>query len=237
MPLFYAHVHEATVRVLVRQGCRVVVPSAQVCCGALHLHSGDREEARRLARRNIDAFLAEDVDAVVVNAAGCGAAMKEYAELLKDDPLYAEKAHRFSALVKDVTEFLHGLPLAEGLSPLNATVTYQDACHLAHAQGIKSQPRELLRSIPGLELVEMGQPDQCCGSAGVYNLVHPDMSQRLLRRKIRDLATTGADIIATANAGCMLQIEAGLRRHRLPGRVAHVVELLDEAYRKQRPQA
>ena len=208
MPLFYAHVHEATVRVLVRQGLRVIVPSAQVCCGAIHLHSGDREEARRLARRNIDAFLAEEVDAVVVNAAGCGAAMKEYGELLKDDPLYAEKAHRFSGLVKDVTEFLHALPLAAGISPLNATVTYQDPCHLAHAQGIKSQPRELLKRIPGLELVEMAQPEQCCGSAGVYNLLHPDMSRRLLRRKMRDLAATGAQIIATANPGCMLQIEA-----------------------------
>jgi len=236
MPLFYAHVHEATVRVLVRQSLRVIVPPTQVCCGALHLHSGDREEARRLARRNIDAFLAEDVDAVIVNAAGCSAAMKQYGDLLKDDPLYADKAHRFSGLVKDVTEFLHGLPLADGLSPLNATVTYQDACHLAHAQGIKAQPRELLKSIPDLELVEMAQPDQCCGSAGVYNLVHADMSGRLLRRKMTHIAATGAQVIASANPGCMLQIEAGLRRHRLPGRVVHVVELLDEAYRKQRSQ-
>ena len=236
MPLFYAHVHEATVRVLVRQGLRVIVPPAQVCCGALHLHTGDREEARRLARRNIDAFLAEDVDAIIVNAAGCGAAMKEYGDLLKDDLTYAEKAHRLSALVKDVTQFLHALPPADGLSPLNTTVTYQDACHLAHAQGIKSQPRELLKSIPGLNLVEMAQPDQCCGSAGVYNLLHPDMSRRLLRRKIRDLAATGAQVIATTNPGCMLQIEAGLARHGLSARVVHVVELLDDAYRHHAPQ-
>jgi glycolate oxidase iron-sulfur subunit len=235
MPLFYAHVHEATVRVLVRQGLRVIVPSGQVCCGALHLHGGDREEARRLARRNIDVFLAEDVDAVVVNAAGCGAAMKGYGELLKDDPLYAEKAHRFSSLVKDVTEFLHGLPLADGLAPLNATVTYQDACHLAHAQGIKSQPRELLKSIPGLELVEMSQPDECCGSGGVYNFLHPDMSRSLLHRKMTHIAATGAQVIASANPGCMLQIETGLRRHHLSARIAHVIELLDDAYRQQAP--
>jgi len=232
MPYFYAHVHEATVRLLVRQGCQVLVPSAQVCCGALHLHSGDRDEARRLARRNIDAFLAEDPDAVIVNVAGCGAALKEYGELLKDDPLYADQARRFSALVKDVTEFLADLPLTDGLAPLHQVVTYQDPCHLAHAQGIKAQPRALLQAIPGLELREMAQPDQCCGSAGVYNLVHPQMAQRLLRRKMKDVASTGAQVIATANPGCQLQLEAGLRRYGLPGRVVHVVELLDEAYRK-----
>ncbi len=232
MPYIFGQVHEATVRLLVRHGCQVVVPPEQVCCGALHLHSGDRQEARRLARRNIDVFLAENVDAIIVNVAGCGAAMKEYGELLKDDPRYGERAGRFSALVKDVTEFLADLPLSDGLAPLHQVVTYQDPCHLAHAQAIKSQPRALLRAIPGLELVEMSHPDQCCGSAGLYNIIHPRMAQRLLQRKMRDVAATGAQVIATANAGCALQLEAGLRRYGLSGRVAHVVELLDEAYQR-----
>ncbi len=231
MPYVFAHVHEATVRLLVRHGCQVVVPPEQVCCGALHLHSGDRQEAKRLARRNIDVFLAEEVDAIIANVAGCGAAMKEYGELLRDDPQYAEKANRFSALVRDVNEFLADLPLADGLGSLHQVVTYQDPCHLAHAQGIKSQPRALLQAIPGLELVEMNQPDRCCGSGGIYNIIHPRMADRLLRSKMRDVMATGAQVIATANAGCALQLEAGLRRYGLSGRVAHVVELLDEAYR------
>ena len=232
MPYIFAQVHEATVRLLVRHGCQVVVPPEQVCCGALHLHSGDRQEARRLACHNIDVFLAEKVDAIIVNVAGCGAAMKEYGELLKDDPRYAEKASRFTALVKDVNEFLAALPLSDGLGPLHQVVTYQDPCHLAHAQGIKAQPRTLLQAIPGLELVEMSHPDQCCGSAGIYNLIHPQMAQRLLRRKMMEVAATGAQIVATANAGCALQLEAGLKRYGLSGRVAHVVELLDEAYQR-----
>ena len=231
MPYLFANVHRATVRVLARQGCRVTVPEGQVCCGALHLHAGDRQEARRLARRNIDAFLAEDVDAIVIDAGGCGAALKEYGELLKDDRRYAEKARRFSSLVREVTELLAELPLAGGLGALPMAVTYQDPCHLAHAQGIKAQPRALLRAIPGLELREMAEPDLCCGSAGLYSVFHPDMSRRLLRRKMRDVASTGASVIATANPGCHLQLEAGLRLHGLPGRVVHVVELLDEAYR------
>ncbi|MGQ9572893.1 MAG: (Fe-S)-binding protein [Dehalococcoidia bacterium] len=232
MPYLFAQVHEATVRLLARHGCEVIVPPGQGCCGALHLHSGDRQEARRLARRNIDVFLAVNVDAIIVNVAGCGAAMKEYGELLKKDRRYAEKANRFSALVKDVHEFLADLPLRDGLGPLPRVVTYQDPCHLAHAQGIKAQPRALLRAIPGLELVEMSNADQCCGSAGLYNVIHPEMAQRLLRQKMHDVAATGAQIIATANAGCALQLEAGLRRYGLSARVAHVVELLDEAYRK-----
>jgi glycolate oxidase iron-sulfur subunit len=234
MPYLFANVHRATVRVLARQGCRVTVPEGQVCCGALHLHAGDRQEARRLARRNIDAFLAEDVDAVVIDAGGCGAALKEYGELLKDDPRYAEKARRFSSMVREVTELLAELPLADGLGSLPMTVTYQDPCHMAHAQGIKAQPRALLRAIPGLELREMAQPDLCCGSAGLYSVFHPDMARRLLRRKMRDVASTGASVIATANPGCHLQLEAGLRLHGLPGRVVHVIELLDEAYRNGR---
>ena len=230
MPHAYGRVHEATVRVLARNGFEVVAPPGQACCGALHAHNGDRSTARALARRNIDAFLDAGIDTIAVNSAGCGSAMKEYGELLADDPDYAEKAERFAGMVKDVTELLAELPLEAPTGRVEADVTYQDSCHLAHAQRITSAPRELLAAIPGLRLVEMAQPDRCCGSAGIYSLAHREMSLDLLDGKMREIAATGAGVIATANPGCMAQIEAGLRRHRLPGRVVHVVELLDEAY-------
>jgi len=230
MPFLYPQTHEATVRVLERHGCRVVVPEEQVCCGALFVHGGDRQTARRLARHNIDVFLAAGVEAVIVNAAGCGSTLKEYGDLLADDPEYAEKAAHFSSLVKDITEFLVDLPFEEGLGRLERRVTYQDSCHLAHAQGITAPPRQLLRAIPGLELVEMENADRCCGSAGIYNVTHREMSSRLLADKMRAVAATEASVVATTNPGCMLQLEAGLRLHGLKGTVAHVVEVLDEAY-------
>jgi len=232
MPLAYGRVHEATIRVLARNGCEVLAPPAQVCCGALHAHNGDIPEARRLARRNIDAFLAEDVDAIVVNSAGCGSAMKDYGELLADDSEYAGSAKRFGELVKDISEFLVQLPFEPPESDLDLNVTYQDSCHLAHAQRIAVQPRQILAAIHGLRLIEMQHADRCCGSAGVYSLTQPKMSLDLLDDKMADIAGTGAAVIATANPGCMAQIEAGLRRQRMPGRVVHVVELLDRAYRR-----
>ncbi|MFQ5810830.1 MAG: (Fe-S)-binding protein, partial [Armatimonadota bacterium] len=232
MPLAFGRVHEASVRVLARNGCEVIAPPEQACCGALHAHNGDRPTAIALARRNIDAFLNASVDVIVVNSAGCGSAMKEYGELLDADPGYAEKAHRFSTMVKDIHEFLVELPFQPPVGRIDAEVTYQDPCHRAHAQRISRAPREILAAIPGLRLVEMEHADRCCGSAGVYSLTQAEMSLRLLDDKIRDLAATGATVIATANPGCMTQLEAGLRRHRLPGRVLHVVELLDEAYRR-----
>ena len=230
MPLVYPQTHDATVRVLARNGCRVLIPSEQVCCGALLIHNGDREAARRLARRNIDVFLGLEVEAVLVNAAGCGAAMKEYAELLHDDPEYADKAQRFSALVRDITEFLVQLPWQEGLGPVPERVTLQDSCHVVHAQRITDAPRAILGSIPGLELVEMEGSDRCCGSAGIYNLSEQEMSRQLLEGKMRDIEATGAQVVASTNPGCMLQIEVGLRRSGADGRAVHVVELLDEAY-------
>ncbi|MBI1885876.1 MAG: 4Fe-4S dicluster domain-containing protein [Chloroflexi bacterium] len=233
MPLVYGRVHDATARVLARNGCEVLAPPRQTCCGALFAHNGDRPTAERLARRNVDSFLAAELDAVVVNAAGCGAAMKEYGELLAGDPEYAKKAERLAAMVKDITEFLAELPLAAPQGRLEAEVTYQDSCHLAHAQRVTKPPRALLAAVPGLRLVEMEHADRCCGSAGVYNLTNREMSLRLLDDKMRDIGATGAAVIATANPGCMLQLEAGLRRHRLPGRVVHVVELLDEAYQRE----
>ncbi|MEE9284757.1 MAG: heterodisulfide reductase-related iron-sulfur binding cluster [Dehalococcoidia bacterium] len=230
MPLAFGRVHEATIRVLARNGCQVIAPAGQGCCGALHLHNGDRPTAVALARRSIDTFLAADVDAVVVNSAGCGSAMKEYGDLLAADPAYADKARRFSMMVKDIHEFLVELPFQAPTGRVDAAVTYQDPCHLAHAQGISRAPRQILSSIPGLRLIEMEQGDRCCGSAGVYSLSQREMALRLLDDKMREVARTGAQVIATANPGCLAQLQAGLRRHRLSGRVVHVVELLNEAY-------
>jgi glycolate oxidase iron-sulfur subunit len=230
MPYMNAATHEATATVLRRNGCEVIVPAAQGCCGALMVHSGDREPARELARRNIDLFLSLGVKAIVVNAAGCGSTLKEYGQLLKDDPAYAGRAGEFDALVKDVTEYVAGLDFNHDLGPVKARVTYQDSCHLLHAQRIREAPRTLLRAIPGLDLVEMPHADLCCGSAGIYNIVEPEMSMRLLDDKMAEVSGTGADVVATANPGCMLQLEAGLRRSGSPGRVAHVIELLEESY-------
>ncbi|HEY8491688.1 MAG TPA: heterodisulfide reductase-related iron-sulfur binding cluster [Dehalococcoidia bacterium] len=231
MPAVYARTHRATIRALVRNGYQVTVPAAQRCCGALLAHAGDLDAARRLARHNLDVFLAAGVDAVVVNSAGCGAAMKEYGHLLHGDPAYAGKAERFAGLVRDVTEFLADLPGAlEGLRPVPVRATYQDSCHLVHAQRVRAAPRRILRAIPGLELAELPHADRCCGSAGIYSLVQPEMSARLLEEKLAEVAATGAAVVATANPGCMIQLEAGLRQRGLPGRVLHVVELLDQAY-------
>jgi glycolate oxidase iron-sulfur subunit len=230
MPYMNAETHEATVRVLRRNGCDVVLPPDQVCCGALMVHSGDREPARDLARRNIDCLLNAEVDAVIVNAAGCGSTLKEYGQLLEQDPGYADKARAFDAMVKDVTEFIAELPFEHDLGEVAARVTYQDSCHLAHAQRIREAPRKILRAIPGVRLVELPHADLCCGSAGIYNLLQPEMSMQLLDEKMGEVEASGADVIATANPGCMLQLEAGLRRAALPGRVAHVIELLDASY-------
>jgi len=230
MPYVYPQTHEATLRVLARNGCRVLAPPEQVCCGALLTHNGDREAARKLARRNIDVFLGLGVEAVLVNAAGCGATMKEYGELLHDDPQYADKAQQFSALVRDITEFIAELPWQEGLGPVPTRVTLQDSCHAAHAQGITAQPRAILQSIPELEFVEMEGSDRCCGSGGIYNVTQQEMSRRLLDSKMRDIKATASEVVASTNPGCMLQLEAGLRRAGMEGRAVHVVDLLDEAY-------
>jgi glycolate oxidase iron-sulfur subunit len=230
MGQMYPRTHVATVRVLNRLGYRVVFPQGETCCGALSLHAGDRRCARDLARRNIDAFLAADVEAVIVDSAGCGSTMKEYGELLASDRRYAERAERFAAMTKDVLEFVaeHDLgPLAD----IRRTVTYQDSCHLVHAQKIARAPREILSAIPGLELRELSAPDRCCGSAGLYGFVQRDMSARLLNNKMDDVLANGATTVATANPGCMSQLEAGLRLRGASASVVHVIELLDEAMR------
>jgi Fe-S oxidoreductase len=232
MPLMFGDVNAASVRVLRRNGCEVIFPKRQICCGALNIHNGESVAAKQMARRNIDAFLDAGVDAVVVNAAGCGAAMKEYGYLLREDSEYTDKAKRFSALVKDAGEFLAGLGLVGAMAPVNLTVTYQDPCHLAHGQKIRSQPRQLLKSIPGLKLIEMEGSERCCGSAGIYNLTHPGMSQLLLKEKMQSVGATQADAVVAPNPGCMLQLGYGAKNYGPNIAVYHLIDLLDRAYRR-----
>ena len=232
MPLLFGDVNAATVRVLQRNGCDVIFPPRQTCCGALNVHNGETAAAKQMARRNIDAFLEANVDAFIVNAAGCGATMKEYGHLLRDDPAYRDKAERFSSLVKDAGEFLADLGLVGDLRPIEMTVTYQDPCHLAHGQRIRSQPRKLLHAIPGLKLVEMEGADRCCGSAGIYNLTHAGMSQHLLKEKMQTIAATGSQAIVAPNPGCMLQLRSGAARFGPNLEVYHLFDLLDRAYSK-----
>jgi glycolate oxidase iron-sulfur subunit len=234
-PFLYPDLHAATVRLLRRAGCEVVVPDGQTCCGALNLHGGERRVAGTMARQNVRAFLRADLDAIVVNAAGCGAALKEYRGLLTPEEAgtSVEQASvaRFSALVHDVSELLVKLELPPPEQPLKRRVTIQDSCHLVHAQRIREAPRSLLRAVPGLELVELPHADTCCGGAGVYNLTQPAMSERILDAKLAEVAASGADTVVTANPGCMLQLERGLRDRGRPTSVKHLVHILDEAYR------
>ncbi len=223
--------NRAMLRVLLANGCEVFIPDAQGCCGAIHHHGGRHHDAQELARANIDAFESLDgVDAVVTNVAGCGAALKDYHELLHDDPVYAERARRFVATVKDISEFLARLPLRPPTEPLNVRVTYHEACHLAHGQQIRAEPRRILRAIPGLELVELAESDWCCGAAGTYNLEQPEMSARLARRKLDNIDRTGASMVATANAGCLMQLMQHVRETGRRLRVVHPIDLLDAAY-------
>jgi glycolate oxidase iron-sulfur subunit len=231
MSTAFAETDRATARVLAANGARVEAPAGQGCCGALHAHGGDREGARALARRNVAAFEAGGYDAIVVNAAGCGAMLKEYSHLLQDDPAWAERAAAFAARVRDFTEYLAALGPVAPWGRVEATVTYQDPCHLAHAQRVRRQPRALLGQVPGLRLVEMAESDLCCGSAGVYNLTHPETAEQLQERKLDNVAATGAPVVVTANPGCLLQLQAGAARRGLAVQVRHIADVLDEAYR------
>ena len=233
MPLVHGNSMEATVRVLTRNGCDVVAPMGQGCCGALNIHGGDLEYGRIMARKNIDVFLAAGIDRVVVSSAGCGSAMKEYHQLLADDPEYAEKARQFGQMTQDITELLVSLPFDVPKGRVNRKVTYQDPCHLVHAQGIASAPRRILRSIPGLELVEMEEASTCCGAAGLYAVVQGELAGRILSRKLQHIAATGAEQVVTANPGCMMQIERALPSIGMSGSVIHVVDVLDEAYQAE----
>jgi glycolate oxidase iron-sulfur subunit len=227
----FSRLNEATVRVLQKNGCEVVIPGDQGCCGALHLHSGLKEDAQKLARVNIDACVNGNFDAVITNAAGCGSTLKEYHELLEEDSEYRDKARVFVSLMRDVTEFLASIELNPRMGAVNATATYQDSCHLAHGQKVKVAPRRLLGAVPGLTYREMPFSDICCGSAGIYNVVQNEMAMQILDKKMVNVNGTGATLIVTANPGCLLQLEAGVKKHGRGQRVAHVVEVLDEAYR------
>ena len=222
--------NRATARVLAKNGCDVVVPTSQGCCGALNAHGGDHARALARAREVIDAFEPAQAEAVIVNTSGCGAHMKAYGRLLAADPAYAVRATRFAGSVLDIAEFLARAPLAGPLSPVSMTVTYHDPCHVVHGQKVKHEPRRLLAQIPGLRVVELAESDWCCGSAGIYNLTQPEMATRLLHRKVNHILATGAEAVVTANPGCILQIQAGLAAHRSGVRVLHLVELLARAY-------
>jgi glycolate oxidase iron-sulfur subunit len=229
--VFFPRVNAATARVLAADGCEVVAPSEQACCGALMLHAGRLDEARAAARRLIDVFERTGVDEVVVNAAGCGSAMKEYGELLRDDTVYADRARAFAARTVDVSELLVRLGPRAVRHPLAVRVAYHDACHLNHAQRIRREPRQALQTIPKLELSEIAEPDLCCGSAGVYNLLEPEAALALRDRKVRNVANTRAAVLASANPGCLLQIASGLEAAGTAMRTVHFIELVDESIR------
>ncbi len=228
---FFPGVNAATARVLTAEGFDVVAPRAQGCCGALSEHAGRAEEARDFARKLVDAFDGAGVDRVVVNAAGCGSTMKEYADLLADDERYAEPAARLAERVRDITEFLVEQGTVAPRHPLAVSVAYHDACHLAHAQGVRSQPRQLLREVPGLELREIPEAEICCGSAGIYNLLNPEPARELGDRKASNVLATGATLLVTANPGCLMQVAASLERTGRSVAMAHTVQVLDASIR------
>jgi glycolate oxidase iron-sulfur subunit len=230
--VFFAQVNEATVRVLTAEGCDVVAPAEQGCCGALSEHAGREEEAAVRARRLIDVFEPLDVDTIVVNVAGCGSALKEYGRLLADDPRYRERAEAFAAKVRDISELLAELPPLAPRHPVPARLAHHEACHLAHAQGVREQPRAVLRAIPELDVVDIPEADMCCGSAGVYNLIQPEPAEELGRRKAGNVRSTAPDAVVTANPGCLLQISRHLDKQ-LP--VLHPVQVVDASIRGVRP--
>ena len=231
MDVMCAAENEATVRVLTRNHCDVFSPKDLDCCGALHAHAGDMTRARELAQRIIMRFEEHGVDAVVLNSAGCGAAMKDYGHWLADDPEWADRAAAFSAKVYDLTEWLatYGLE-REGLRPLDLKVTYHEACHLHHAQGVAQPPRDVIKELPGIEFIELPESTWCCGSAGVYNITHLPESLQLLDRKMGHVAETGAEVVITGNPGCLLQLQYGVRRNHVDAQAIHTVTLLDWAY-------
>ena len=229
---FFGDVNQATARVLSAEGCEVEAPRSQGCCGALALHAGEDETARQFARQLIQAFETTAVDVVAVNAAGCGSAMKEYGHLLRNDPAWADRAKAFASKVRDVTEILAGFDAPRATRrPMNLRVAYHDACHLAHAQGIRREPRAVLASIPGVTVVPIEESEICCGSAGIFNLVQPEMAATLGRRKAEHIARASPDVVVTSNPGCILQIRSAAAQTGQTYRVMHIVELLDEATR------
>ena len=228
--VFFSRLNEATVRVLCKNGCEVTIPAEQECCGALQVHAGLRAIGRAQAKKNIAALESGGFDAIITNTAGCGSVLKEYPDLFEHDPEWHERAEGFAGKMRDVSEFLASIDLNTEFGRLERTVTYQDSCHLLHGQKIATPPRQMIQAIPGVKLHELPMSEICCGSAGVYNVEHTDISMSLLEDKMRMIESTRADTIVTANPGCMLQLQAGARRSVRPLPVLHVVELLDMAY-------
>lgn len=231
MDMMFSDVNEATINVLTRNGNDVMIPGNQTCCGALHVHAGDRDMGRKLAKQNMIAF--EEAAVVVVNAAGCGSMMKEYHELFRDDPKWKEKAEIFSDKVVDVAKYLHDTGYEMPKSSIETTITYHDACHLAHGQGVRQEPRNLLLEIPGVKMVHMPNADRCCGSAGIYNITNPEMADAVLQSKMQNIPEE-AEMILMGNPGCMLQMALGVKKYGREQRIVHTVQLLDWAYQKEK---
>jgi glycolate oxidase iron-sulfur subunit len=230
--LIFSDINRDTAEVLARNGCEVITPPEQYCCGSLHAHNGEWDLAQQLARKQINQFPPEQFDAIITNAAGCGSHLKHYAKLLADDPDYAQRAHLWDQKVRDIHEWLVQIGITSPPPDVPPqTVTYHEACHLCHGQKITAEPRRLLRSIPNLKLVELVESTWCCGSAGIYNLIQPEMAGELLDRKLRHIKSTGAQTVATGNPGCLLQILNGARQQGLALRLVHPITLLAEAYR------
>lgn len=228
--VFFNQVNHDTIEVLAINGYDVFTPKNQQCCGSVHGHNGDLQAAKTLARSMIDTFLDEDVDYIVINSAGCGSFMKEYGHFLSDDPLYADKAARFSGKVLDISEFLVQVGFIPPHNPLNCRVTYHEPCHLVHGQKVKNPPRQLLKALPGIEFVEMAESDWCCGSAGIYNITHYDASMELLKRKMNNIIHSGAEYVVTGNPGCLLQLLYGAKRFGCTAKIIHPVSLLKMGY-------
>jgi glycolate oxidase iron-sulfur subunit len=234
--LMFSDVNRDTAEVLARNGCEVVTPPAQNCCGSLHAHNGELEMARELARRSLDQFPPEQFDAIISNAAGCGSHLKHYGPLLAEDPVYRKSAELWDTKLKDIHEWLAHIGLTPPKPGAPAqNVTYHEACHLCHGQQITAQPRQLLRAIPNLTLTELPESAWCCGSAGIYNLIQPEMANQLLDRKLRHIVSTKAAVVATGNPGCLAHMANGIRREKIPVRLVHPITLLAEAYRAETP--
>ena len=234
--LVFSQVNRDTADVLLANGCEVVTPRAQFCCGSIHAHNGEMELAKAMARRTLDSFDLDQLDAVITNAAGCGTHLKNFGHLLQDDPAFAARAAKWSAKVRDIHEWLAEIGIRAPAASIRQRVTYHEACHLCHGQKITRQPRQVLKAIPGLELVELPESTWCCGSAGIYNITQPEMAQKLLRRKIENIATTKVQVVAAANPGCSLQLQAGMREANLKLKIVHPISLLAQAYRKSERQ-
>ena len=230
MDVMFADVNESTINVLTRNGNDVTIPKNQTCCGALHVHAGDRDMGRTLAKQNIEAF--EEAEIVVVNAAGCGSTMKEYHELFRNDPEWKTRAEKFSAKVVDIAKYLHDTGYDRPKASIETTITYHDACHLAHGQGVRQEPRDLLLDIPGVNMVHMPNADRCCGSAGIYNITNPGMAEAVLQSKMQNVPAE-VEMISMGNPGCMLQMALGVQKYGRNQKIVHTVQLLDWAYQKE----